>query len=180
LEVAGKPDDANTCERKTKRRVNPASSQSAFTRFAQPMKTDSQPNFSHAIIFQETRALYGRDDVGLFEVVPFEKERFASKFGQGIGEAVTEIQPCRVAALAEVVEGLAREMRLLDSHGFDHNANAAKQCVALLGDLNAELTLDDNREFDEIPGGNTAARSAADGLDIEFGIRLFRQDGDER
>jgi hypothetical protein len=85
-----------------------------------------------------------------------------------------------VAALAKVVEGLAREMRLLDSHGFDHNANAAKQCVALLGDLNAELALDDNREFDEIPSGYTAARGAADGLDIEFGIRLFRQDGDER
>ena len=74
-----------------------------------------------------------------------------------------------MAALAEVVEGLAREMRLLDSHGFDHNANAAKQCVALLGDLNAELTFDDNREFDEIPGGYTAVRGAADGLDIESG-----------
>jgi hypothetical protein len=128
----------------------------------------------------KTRALYGGDDVGLFEVVPFEKERLASEFGEGIGEAVTEIQPFRVAALAEVVEGLAREMRLLNRHRFDHNANAAKQCVALLGDLNAELTLDDNREFDEIPGGYTAARSAADGLDIKFRIRLFRQDGDER
>jgi hypothetical protein len=129
---------------------------------------------------QEIRPLYGRDDVGLFEVVPFEKERFASEFGQSIGEAVTEIEPCRVAALAEVVKGLAREMGLLNRLRFDHNANAAKQCIALLGCLNGELTLDDNREFDEIPGGYTAARSAADGLDIKFRIRLFRQDGDER
>ena len=72
------------------------------------------------------------------------------------------------------MKGLAREMRLLDSHGFDHNANAAKQCVALLSDLYSELTLDDNREFDEIPGGYTAARGEADGLDIEFGIRFLR------
>jgi hypothetical protein len=128
----------------------------------------------------QTRALYGADDVGLFEVVPLEKERLASEFGEGICEAVTEIEPCRVPALAEVVSGLAREMRLLNRHRFDHNANAAKQCVALLGDLNAELTLDDDREFDEIPGGYTAARCAADGLDIEFRIRLFRQDGDDR
>jgi hypothetical protein len=53
--------------------------------------------------------------------------------------------------------------------------------VALtLSDLNAELTLDDNREFDENLGGYTAARGAPDGFDLAFGIRLFRQDGDER
>lgn len=33
-----------------------------------------------------------------------------------------------------------------------------KMGVVLLSDLNAELTLDDNREFDEILGGYTAAR----------------------
>jgi hypothetical protein len=38
------------------------------------------------------------DDVGLFEVVSFGKERLAGEFGEGIGEAVTEIQPGRVAA----------------------------------------------------------------------------------
>src|ERR1035438_4302730 len=135
---------------------------------------------AYTVIFRETRALHGRDDVGLSEVVSFEKKRLASEFGEGIGEAVTEIEPRRMAALAEVVEGLAREMRLLNRHRFDHNANATKQCVTLLGGLNAELTLDDNREFDEIPGGYTTARSVADGLDIEFRIRLFRQDGDER
>ena len=37
-----------------------------------------------------------------------------------------------------------------------------------LSDLNAELTLDDNRKLDEIPGGHAAARRAANGLDIEF------------
>jgi hypothetical protein len=129
---------------------------------------------AYTVIFQETRASQGGDDVGPFEVVAFEKERLASEFGEGIGEAVSEIQPCRVAALAEVVESLAREMRLFDSHGFDHYANAAKQCVALLGDLNPELTLDDNREFDEIPSRDAAARGAADGLDKEFGIRFIR------
>jgi len=36
------------------------------------------------------------------EVDPFEKERLGSEFGKSIGEAVTEIEPCRVAPLAEV------------------------------------------------------------------------------
>ena len=62
----------------------------------------------------------------------------------------------------EVVEGLTREMRLLDRHEFDQNANAAKECIAWLGDLNPELTVDDTRQFDEIPGGCTGSRSAAE------------------
>jgi hypothetical protein len=37
-----------------------------------------------------------------------------------------KLSPCRVAPLAEVVEGLAREMRLFDRHWFDRDANAAK------------------------------------------------------
>ncbi len=71
----------------------------------------------------------------IMKAFPLKRERLAGEFGEGLGEAVTEIHPCRAAALAEVVEGLSRDMRPLDSHGFDHNANAAKQCVALLGDL---------------------------------------------
>jgi hypothetical protein len=49
----------------------------------------------------------------------------------------------------------------------------------MAAELAAELTLDDNREFDKISGGDATARDAADGLDIEFGIQLFGKDGDE-
>ena len=120
------------------------------------------------------------EDVGFFEVVPLEKETLTGNLGEGIGKAVAKVQRRRVASLAEVAEGLACEMRLFHSYWLDHNANAAKQRVALLGDFDTELTVDYNREFDEIPGGYAAAWGAADSLDIEFGIRLFRQDGDKR
>jgi len=70
--------------------------------------------------------------------------RLAGSPGQRIGKAVAEVQFCRVAVLAEIVESLAREMRLIDSHGFDHHARVAKQRIALPDDLSAKLTLDDN------------------------------------
>jgi hypothetical protein len=122
----------------------------------------------------------GGDDVGLIKVVAFEKERLASLLGERIGEAVAEIQPGWMAAFAEVVKGLAREMRLLDSHGLNPDANPAKQRVALLKDFNGELALEDNGELDEVARGYSAPRGVADGLDIQLGIRLSRKDGDER
>jgi hypothetical protein len=76
--------------------------------------------------------------------------------GERIGEAVAEIQPGWVPAFAEVVKGLAREMRVLDSHWFDHDASPAKQRVALPEDFNRELALEDNRELDEVPRGHSA------------------------
>ena len=84
-----------------------------------------------------------------------------------------------MAAPAEVVEGLLCRMRVLDGDGFDYDADAAKECIALPEHIGSKLTFDDDREFEEIPGGDTATRCAADGADEEFGIRLFRNDGDE-
>lgn len=50
-----------------------------------------------------------------------------------------------MAALAEIQKCLARDMRLLDGHRFDHNADAVKQRLALMGDFMAVLAFDDNR-----------------------------------
>jgi hypothetical protein len=57
-----------------------------------------------------------------------------------------------MTALAEVVEGLAGGMRLVGGDGFDHDPNAAEQRLALPEDVGAELPLDDDLEFDEVPG----------------------------
>jgi hypothetical protein len=47
-----------------------------------------------------------RPDVREAEIIPFEKQRLAGDFRQGIGEAIAEIQSSRVAAaLAEVAIG---------------------------------------------------------------------------
>jgi hypothetical protein len=57
-----------------------------------------------------------------------------------------------VAVLAEVMEGLPRDVGLLNGDGFDHDANAAEQRVALPEDVGAKLALDDDRELEKIPG----------------------------
>ena len=69
--------------------------------------------------------------VGLFEILPLEEERLAGDLGQRIGEAVAESQPGRVAALAEVEESLARDMRLLDGKRFDDNVSSAEKSITL-------------------------------------------------
>ena len=52
--------------------------------------------------------------------------------GQCVGKAVTEIQTGGVAAFAEIMERLTRQMCLFEVHRFDPNTHAAKQSVALL------------------------------------------------
>jgi len=114
------------------------------------------------------------DNVGFLEILSLEKERLSSDLGEGVCEAVPEIELRRMPALAEIMERLAGEVRLLHGHWFDHYAHSAEQSVGLLRDFGAELTVDDDGEFDEIPGGDTAARRAANGLNVEFSVRLLR------
>ena len=94
----------------------------------------------------------GREDIGLPEVVALEQKRLAGDLSERISEAIAEIQPRRVAAFAEVMEGLARDLRLLDGDRLDYHANSAEQRVALPEDVCAELALYDDREFEEIAG----------------------------
>jgi hypothetical protein len=45
-------------------------------------------------------------NVGLAEIQPFEQERFTPGLRQRIGEAVAEVQLCRMPSLAEIKERL--------------------------------------------------------------------------
>jgi hypothetical protein len=89
-------------------------------------------------------------DVGLFEILPLEEEWLAGDLGEGIGEAVTEIQPGYVAALTEVEEGLACEMRLLDGERFDNDAGSAEKNIALTASVGpdlASITMESSTKF---------------------------------
>jgi hypothetical protein len=84
------------------------------------------------------------DEVGLLKAFPLEQEWLAGVLGKCVGEAVAGIQTGWVTALSKIVKGLARKVRLLGSHWFDHDANTAKQRVALLEGFHRELALDNN------------------------------------
>lgn len=88
---------------------------------------------------------------------PLEQERFGGDLGERIGEAVAEIQSRRVAALAEVVEGLARQMRLLDGERLDEDDGPAEKCIALPDGVRADLAFNDHAEFQEVSGADHAA-----------------------
>jgi hypothetical protein len=54
------------------------------------------------------------------EVVPFEQQCFSGGLGQGIREAVPEVQAGLVAAaLAEIAVGVTRDAGLFSGHWFD-------------------------------------------------------------
>jgi len=104
-------------------------------------------------------------DVGLFEIVPLKEEGLADDLGKRIGKAVTKIQACRVSALPEIKEGLARDMRLLDSERFDDNACPAEKNIALAASVRSDLTFDHDGELQEARSAHPAAIGGVDELD---------------
>src|ERR1019366_6862560 len=106
-------------------------------------------------------------NVGLFEILPLKEEGLADDLGKRIGKAVTEIQACRVSALTEVKEGLARDMRLLDSERFDDDAGPAEKSIALTASVRSDLTFDHDREFQEACGAHPAVVGGVGELDEE-------------
>ena len=123
---------------------------------------------------------HGAQNIGPAEVVTLEEKGLAGALGEGIGEAVAEVQARRVATATEVAEGLAREVGLLDSDRLDQDADVAEQRITLLGDLSVELALQDDRELDEGCGGDTTQCGATHGLRVAPEARLpsrHRDDG---
>jgi hypothetical protein len=58
----------------------------------------------------------GYRNIGLGKIVSFEEQRLAAAFGQSVAKAVSEVQPCGMAAFAELSEGGCCEAGLIDAH----------------------------------------------------------------
>ena len=119
-------------------------------------------------------------DVGLFEILPLEEERLAGDLGERIGEAVAEIQPGRVAALAEIEEGLARDMRLLDGERFDDDVSSAEKNITLTAGVWPNLAFNDDGELKEVCGAHQTMVGVVDELNVEGGVGFPKKDGSER
>src|ERR1700688_516511 len=92
------------------------------------------------------------------EVIALEEERLAGELGEGIGEAIAEVEPCRMAAAAaEVAVGLARDARLALAHRLDGECRHAEELVeTAAGDGIAAAVYDDGG-LDEIDRRDAAA-----------------------
>jgi len=119
-------------------------------------------------------------DVGLFEILPFEEESLAGDLGERIGEAVAEIQPGRVAALAKVEEGLARDVRLLDGERFDDDVSSAEKNITLTAGVWPNLAFNDDGELKEVCGAHQTMVGVVDELNVEGGVGFPKKDGGER
>ena len=75
-----------------------------------------------------------------------------------------------MATLAEVEEGLAREVRLLDGERFDDDAGSANKNIALTASVRSNLTFNDDRELKEVCGAYQAAVGGMDELGEESGF----------
>jgi hypothetical protein len=119
------------------------------------------------------------DNVSFLEVVPLEKERLAGVLGQRVGEAIAEIQSGGVTALAEVVEGLARKVRVLHCDGLDDDAGPAEKHIALANCLRANLAFDDDGEFQEVSSADQAAVCVMNDLGVLGGLWFVEENGGE-
>lgn len=90
-------------------------------------------------------------------MLPLVQKRFSGELGQRIGEAVTEIQSRGMAALAEIMKGLPRDVGLLDRERLDGDPGAAEKHLTLAVGLRLGLTFKHNGEFQVAAGADQTA-----------------------
>jgi hypothetical protein len=63
-------------------------------------------------------------DIGFREIVTLEEKRFAARLAERIAEAVSVIEPRRMATLAIFTESVAGNFQLINGKGDDWDVNA--------------------------------------------------------
>ena len=80
-----------------------------------------------------------------------------------------------MATLAEIEEGLAGEVRLIESYRLDDNAGAAQKCIALASGVRANLAPNHNGKFHEVGGADAAVGGVVDELCELDRLRLGKE-----
>jgi hypothetical protein len=85
-----------------------------------------------------------------------------------------------VAPISEIVEGLARDLRLLDSERRDDDTCPAEKHIALAADLRPGLALNDYGELEKAPGTDETAVGVMDEAGVGGSFGFPEQNGDKR
>ena len=89
-------------------------------------------------------ARQGRSNVRSGEVVSLEQERLARCFGQGVGEAVAKVEPCRMVSFPEASPGAASLDKLLCRHWRQVYAGAFEKRVEFVSRGHASATFEND------------------------------------
>src|SRR5215472_9680329 len=84
-----------------------------------------------------------------------------------------------MAALAEVMERLAGDIRLVDRERLDDDTSSAKEHIALTDGIRSDLGFDNDGEFKEIRGANCATVRIMNDACVKGCFRLAKEDRSE-
>ena len=85
-----------------------------------------------------------------------------------------------MAAFAEIVESLSRQVGLLHGEWLDADMRSAKEHIALPYGVRVHLSLEEGRELEEIPGTDATALRVMHDLCVAFGLGFAEENGGDR
>jgi len=130
--------------------------------------------------FGERHLRQSGGNVGPPEILPFEQKSLSGSLGERVREAVPEVQVGRMAAFAEIKEGLPCEMGMFHSDRLNPNAGSTEKHLALPAGLRPELAFNHYGQLNVIRCTDQAAVCVVDELHITGGFWFSEENRDKR
>ena len=114
------------------------------------------------------------------EVGALEEERFGGRLGEGVGEAIAEVQGGGVAAtFAKIAVGFASDACLGFGDRLNEEFGGADEVVEAAAGDRVAATVNYGGGFDVVDGGDAPGLGGGDGLGKRVRFGLIAEDGDE-
>jgi hypothetical protein len=124
-------------------------------------------------------SLFSDRDIGETEICSLGQQRLTSGFGQGVGEAVSEIQGGGVAALAVLAPGGAGEVGLFGVYGYDLKIRAEHEEIELASSGFTATGFENDSGFEHGGGGDEAGFGGDDVGEEALTFWFVEKNGDE-
>jgi hypothetical protein len=116
----------------------------------------------------------------MYEVLPDEQEGFVALAGEGVGEAVAQVQlRTHSQALAVGAIRFTSDVSLEFSDRFDLRSKRTEEIIHAAPEERVFLACDDHEQFNKRARRNTANASLFDGHGETFADRFVAEDSDD-
>jgi hypothetical protein len=120
-------------------------------------------------------------DIGVPEVIALEEQGLAYRLGQGVREAIAEVQARGMArALAKVAVCRSSQSGLLDRYRFDDGTRDVEQVIDPAAGHRVACSIDDGSDLDIGCRRDADGSRRLDGDRETLGVVLIAKDGDQR